>query len=344
MDEKKLKEIVLFLIAIILTIFLIKYLNVFKYISTLFNILIPLLIGFIYAWLINPLIRKLSKKGNRYLVCLIFFGCFLFIIGLFLYLLIPTLYKEIMELLEILPKMFSKIELTINNMGLVKYLDKVLVFLIDSLPSGILYFIKNIFKYVGVVFIGLILGLYISFDYEKIVKNLFVLIPKKINCIVVELFLKVSEEVRKCVNGTLLIAFFVFMMSSIGFFVVGLVAPLLFGVLCGLTDLIPYIGPYIGGVAAVLVGFTESNTLGIITIVICFVVQCLENYVLQPLVMSKRIKISPILIIVGLLVFGKLMGILGMIIATPLIAMIKVLVEYFPKVKKECLKKDKIDI
>lgn len=331
MDEKRLKEVVLFLIAIILIIFLIKYLNVFKYLKVFFNLIFPLIVGFVYAWIINPLIRRLSKKINRYLVCILFFCLFIFVIGLFLYFLIPVVYKEVKDLINILPEIFSKVEVKVDNMGLVKYLDKIMAFSIDSLPTSILTFIKGIFKYVGIIFIGLILGLYISFDYDKIVKNFINLIPKKLK--VIELILKISDEVRKCVNGTLFVAFCVFLMSSLSFWLIGLDAPFLFGILCGLTDLIPYIGPYIGGIVAVLIGFTKSNFVGFITILICFGVQCIENYILQPIVMSKSIKISPILVIIGLLVFGRLFGIIGMIISTPLIAMFKVITQHYLKYK-----------
>lgn len=336
MNENKLRELVLFLVSVVLIVFLVKYLKLLEYLVLLFHVLIPVFIGFIYAWLVNPFIRKFSKKYHRNLVCVCFFFLFLFVVGLFLYLLIPTVYREIGELLEILPSMFGNMEKQINHLGFKDFLDKIFSFLVENIPIYLLSIVKNTFRYLGVICIGLVLGLYMSFDYEKIVKKLFMLVPKKYECLVVQLLLEVSEEVRKCVNGTLLVAFCVFVMDSIGFFLVGLEAPLLFGVLCGLTDLIPYVGPYIGGAAAVLVGFTESKFVGIITIVICFFVQSIENYILQPIVMSKSIKISPVFIIIGLLVFGKIFGIVGMIIATPSVAMIKVILEHIPIVKEKC--------
>lgn len=336
MNENKLREVVLFLIAVVLVVFLVKYLKLFEYFVLLFHVFIPVFIGFIYAWLINPFIRKRSKKHNRSFVCICFFFLFLFLVGLFLYLLIPVIYKEIVELLEVLPSMFATVERKINHLGFKDYLDKILAFLVENIPIFLLSFVKNIFKYLGVICVGLVLGLYISFDYEKVVKKIFLLIPKKYECIVVQLLLDVSGEVRKCVNGTLFVAFCVFVVDSLGFFLIGLEAPLLLGVLCGLTDLIPYVGPYIGGAAAVLVGFTENKFVGILAIVICFCVQSVENYILQPIVMSKSIKISPVFIIIGLLVFGRFFGIVGMVVATPLVAMIKVLFEYIPIAKEKC--------
>ena len=130
----------------------------------------------------------------------------------------------------------------------------------------------------------------------------------------------------------------VFVCDSIGFAVIGLKAPLLFGMFCGLTDLIPYIGPYIGGATAVIVGFSQGSIVGISVLIVCVVVQLVENYVLQPVVMSKTTKLHPVTIIIGLLVFAHYFGIIGMVIATPCIALLKVIFRFI--VKKYNLFKD----
>lgn len=336
MEENRLKKLVLFLVAIILIIFIINYLKLVNFAVRILAVLAPLFIGFIYAWLFNPLINKFSKKYNRGLVSVILFFIFIVLLGLLLYLLIPIFYKEVAEVADLLPVLFENIENKVNNMGLKDYLDKLLVFLVDNVPIYLINFVKGLFKYIGVIGIGLILGLYISMEYDKIVLNIQKLVPNKFKCFFINLTQEVSEEVRKCVNGTLFVAFCVFLLDSLGFFIVKLDAPLLFGALCGITDLIPYIGPYIGGIVAVVVGFTESRILGIIIIIICVAVQSIENYILQPIVMSKSIKISPVLIIMGLLIFGNLFGVVGMILATPFVAIIKVIIEHISSVLKKC--------
>lgn len=338
MRNDKLKELVLILIAIILVVFLIKYLNIFKYLGILFTVLVPLFIGFIYAWIFNPLINRLSKKINRNIVCILLFLVFVFLFSLFIYYLVPMFYREIMEFIELLPSVLSKIEIKIETIGLRDMLDKLIVFVVDSLPDYFISFVKGTFKYVGVIVIGLILGLYMSFDYERIVSSVYAIVPKKYKCVVINLSQDVSSTVRKCVNGTLLVALCVFVLDSICFMVIKLDSAILLGMICGITDLIPYVGPYIGGAVAVLVGFTESKKLGFMCLIICFIVQCIENYVLQPIIMSKSIKISPILIIVGLLVFGKFFGIFGMIMATPILAMLKVILTHIEPVLKKCRK------
>ena len=128
---------------------------------------------------------------------------------------------------------------------------------------------------------------------------------------------------------TLLVATMVFVCDSIGFFVSGLQAPVLFGLLCGITDLIPYVGPYIGGAVAVIVGFAQSPFIGFLTLIVAIVVQLVENNILQPIVMSKTMKLHPVTIIVGLLIFEHFFGIIGMIFCTPCIALGKVVWQFF---------------
>ena len=98
--------------------------------------------------------------------------------------------------------------------------------------------------------------------------------------------------------------------------------------LCGITDLIPYVGPYIGGAVAVIVGFAESPFIGFLTLIVAIVVQLVENNILQPIVMSKTMKLHPVTIIVGLLIFEHFFGIVGMILATPIMSVIKVILEF----------------
>jgi predicted PurR-regulated permease PerM len=154
------------------------------------------------------------------------------------------------------------------------------------------------------------------------------MLPKKRQFEASVLLNNIGGEVRKSVNGTLLVATMVFICDSIGFAVIGLQAPVLFGLLCGVTDLIPYIGPYIGGAVAVVIGFSQSTFIGVMTLIICVIVQCVENFILQPIVMSKTMKLHPVTIMIGLLVFEHFFGILGMILATPCIALLKVIWEF----------------
>nr|MCR5787724.1 AI-2E family transporter [Bacilli bacterium] len=180
----------------------------------------------------------------------------------------------------------------------------------------------------GVLFTGLVVGLYMLIDFDRVHNAVINIIPNKYCKDCSNLLDKIGIEIRKTVNGTLLVALMVLVCDSLLFMIIGLDSPLLFGTICGLTDLIPYIGPYIGGLIAVVVGFSESSTVGIGVLISCFVVQIIENNILQPIVMSKTTKLHPVLIICGLLLFGHFFGITGMIFATPALTLIKCIYEY----------------
>ena len=98
---------------------------------------------------------------------------------------------------------------------------------------------------------------------------------------------------------------------------------------CGITNIIPYIGPYIGGIPAVIVGLSQSPLIGILTLIINVVIQFLEGNFLKPIIMSKSTKLHPVTIMVGLLVFGHFWGIIGMVISTPIISASKTIFKHF---------------
>ena len=336
MKITKLKEIVLFLLSVVLSVFLIKYLHLISYVLLLCKIMLPVFIGFLYAWFVNPLVTKMAKKKKRSFVAILLFLLLLLLISFFFYLLIPTIYREVNELVKILPDYFNMLEKKVYKLGFYDSFVKFTNYIMENTPLYLVNLVKKFIGSIGVLGVGLFLGLYMSIDYDRMIEFLYKLVPKKIKCVFITLTQSVSTEVRKCIKGTLLVASMVFVGDSVLFFLIKLDAPLLLGMVCGLTDLIPYIGPYIGGAIAVSVGFTESKMLGFLTLIVCVIVQSIENFILQPIVMSKSIKISPIFIIIGMLFFSNLFGILGMIIATPIVAVLKCLFDYFVPSKEKC--------
>ena len=90
-------------------------------------------------------------------------------------------------------------------------------------------------------------------------------------------------------------------------------------------DLIPYIGPYVGGIPCVLMGFSMGTSTGIATLVSIFIVQLLENCFYQPYILGKTLVLPPWLILGAILVFSYFFGLLGMLLAAPTLAILKIL-------------------
>lgn len=339
----KLLYVVMIVAIVFLASVLLKDWGVFTFIKTLLSVISPLFIGFIIAWLFNPAVKKLEKKKiPRIAGSLIVYAIFLIFLVVFIKILVPTIYVQLNELVGNLPEIFNEVKLATNKLfeslndmngidltsvkvNLFTTLENWFTNFTTSLPEFILTVVTSFFSKLMTIAFGLIIGLYMLFDFDSISKHLISLLPKKHQKDADVLITDISTEVRKCVNGTLTVASMVFVGDSIGFAIIGLQAPLLFGLFCGITDLIPYVGPYIGGIAAVIIGFSQSTFIGVMAIIICCVVQCLENFVLQPLIMSKTMKLHPVTIIIGLLIFEHFFGIVGMILATPIIALLKVI-------------------
>ena len=339
----KLLYVVMIVAIVFLASVLLKDWGVFTFIKTLLSVISPLFIGFVIAWLFNPAVKKLEKKKiPRIAGSLIVYAIFLIFLVVFIKILVPTIYIQLNELVGSLPEIFNEVKLATNKLfeslndmngidltsvkvNLFTTLENWFTNFTTSLPEFILTVVTSFFSKLMTIAFGLIIGLYMLFDFDSISKHLISLLPKKHRKDADVLITDISTEVRKCVNGTLTVASMVFVGDSIGFAIIGLQAPLLFGLFCGITDLIPYVGPYIGGIAAVIIGFSQSTFTGVMAIIICCVVQCLENFVLQPLIMSKTMKLHPVTIIIGLLIFEHFFGIVGMILATPIIALLKVI-------------------
>lgn len=347
--SKKILHLV-YIIMIIGIIFLatliIKEWGILNLIVTLLKVATPFFIGFVLAWLFNPIVVKLENRGwKRGIACVTVYLAFIIIMFAFFGMLIPTLYNQLNDLVAALPSIFNQVKLWITNFldkfnssemfnvaeiesNIFKAMENLAGGIANDLPSTIVSIAGSLVSGLGTIGVSLVVGIYLLFDFNDVTDHLLKYIPKNHKEETKTLVDNIANELRKCVNGTLLVAFMVFVCDSIGFAFAGLKSPILFGLLCGITDLIPYIGPYIGGVAAVIVGFSQNPIIGIITLIVATIVQLVENYVLQPVVMSKTMQLHPVTIIIGLLVFGHFFGIVGMILATPILSLFKVLYRF----------------
>ena len=341
----------LYFVMIIATVFIATLIarewGVWKFLISVLSVLSPFFIGFIIAWILNPIVTKLeTKKIPRAVGTMIVYGVFLVVVLLFIRFLIPTIYEQLQVLITNLPSIFKELEVFINNIfnklgsvqgveldevknSIISAIGSSLNHFMTSMPTMIMNFMGSFFSSMVTICFGLVIGIYMLIDFDSISGHLLHLLPEKNRFEASLLLTNISTEVRKSVNGTLLVATMVFVCDSIGFFVAGLQAPVLFGLLCGITDLIPYVGPYIGGAVAVIVGFAQSPFIGFLTLIVAIVVQLVENNILQPIVMSKTMKLHPVTIIVGLLIFEHFFGIIGMIFCTPCIALGKVVWQFF---------------
>lgn len=340
--------VMLIVAGVYIGIKVLKELQIFPFVLTILRLLLPLFIGLFIAWLLDPIVSKLKEKGIRRgfgtAICYI---VFLGIIFLIVNALIPLLSEQINEFVSnTIPGVYDACRNWINNifdkfngienfdangmkLELFAKLESIATNLTSSLPAILVTFVTNLFSGVGTFAIGMIIGFYILLDFDKHVKLIYSLVPNHLQKDAYTLVKVVDEPLKRFVIGAIIDCSVIFIISFIGFAIIGLKAPLLFGLFCGITNVIPYAGPYIGGAPAVLVAFSQGTPTGIAVLIFIAVVQTLEGNLFQPLIMSKTTKLSPITIILGLLVFGHFFGIFGMVLATPIIGAAKGIILFF---------------
>ncbi len=312
-----------------------------EFILNLLRIVSPLFIGIVVAWLLEPIVKFLKNhKMHRTFATAVVYIILILLIVLLMSAIMPLLSEQINEIVKSIPAISNQVQVWINDVfdkignidgidisslksDLFVRLEEIGSDLTSSLPHLTVKVVSSVFSGLGSLVIGFIIGFYLLMSFDNFNDALMSFVPKKNRDDFRGLANEVNTSLRKYVQGTLICASFVFILSTIGFFIAGLKAPILFGLFCGVTNIIPYIGPYLGGAPAILVGFSQGPVVGIISTISIIIAQFLESNILNPIVMSKTMKLHPVTIIIGLLVFGHFWGMIGMLLATPTIAVLK---------------------
>ncbi len=352
----KIVYILIILTIIYATTIITKEWGVLKFILNILRVLAPLFIGFIIAWMLDPIIKYLeTKKVKRIfgivIVYLLLLGVIVFAFTEF----IPILISEINELVKTLPNIFSDLESWLNNLfvglksnsyfdfetmkiNMANSISDIARGLTTGLPNTIMNILNGLFSFFGTFTLGLMMGFYVLYDYVKVKEKTFKLIPNRFKEDYKELTTNINTSLFGFVKGTLLSSTIVFISAAISLSILGLKAPLLFALLAAVLNIVPYIGPYLGIVPATIVGFSQSSATGILVIIVMGIIQLIEGNIVNPLIMSKTMKLNPITILVSMLVFGYMFGMWGVLVAAPLASVIKVIYQFASKkLNKESL-------
>ncbi len=337
----KIVYIAVIIAAFLLGLYIFRELKLFVFLKDLFIVISPVFIGLLIAWLFDPIVKFLnSKKIPRFIGCIIVYLGLIGIIFMTLYLFLPTFIRQIGDFAGTVPDILADLKVFGNKFfetfasngldiksiqnQLYSTVEDIAANLTTNIPNTIISVTKSIISSSVNFVLGLMIGFYMLFDFDKINSTVLNHMPLSWKDNYVELTNRINTSLRNYVQGVFLIMFLVFITQSIGLTIAGLEAPLLFALFCAVTDIIPYFGPYIGAIPAVLVGFTISPSVGIFCIISIVAVQLLENNFYQPLIMGHTMKLHPVVIIISLLIFQHFFGIIGMVVATPVVACLKV--------------------
>ncbi|MEH7272573.1 AI-2E family transporter [Neobacillus vireti] len=300
-------------------------------------ILLPFFIGGFITYLLHPIVEKLNEKGLHrglaiFLIYFLFFGG----IGFGIYKGIPAFISQVRDLAESAPILAEQyrnwikelqthtrewpdgLQEQINEgiMGFERRLESLLTVIVDSL----LNFLNFAFAIMIIPFIAF----YMLKDFTVIKRAVWYLTPKSWRRKGTRFLRDIDESLGSYIRGQLLVCLIIGGLSSLLFWIFHLKYPLLLGLIIGVTNVIPYFGPVIGAVPAVIIAATSSVKLVIITIVIVFGLQFLEGNILSPYIVGKSLHMHPLMIMVALTAGGEIGGILGMILAVPVLVVLKV--------------------
>ncbi|GGE73519.1 AI-2E family transporter [Priestia taiwanensis] len=336
----------------ILLVFLIVYLGtkidfIFKPIVVLFNtIFFPLLIAGVLYYLFRPIVFFLEKKKipRTLSILLIYIGA----AALFTLLIItvfPILWKQITDLINQIPAFADEITFMVKDVMDSKWFMEVQqtsAFNLDSIISTATgyatEFLKgittNITGFIGVVtnvvmiFVTVpIVLFYLLKEGEKAPVNLLRFLPKNRRENGRAILTQMDDTISSYIQGQVLVSTCVGTLLLIGYWIIGIEYALLLAIAAMLTNVIPYLGPILATIPALFVALADDNSMMVVYVLIVMTVaQQIESNFISPQIMGNKLEMHPITIIFIILAAGSLAGVLGVILAVPFYAIMKVLV------------------
>ena len=306
--------------------------------STLFT---PILIAGILYFIFNPIVRLLEKKLPRTLSILLIYLVFVAFIGFVLSAVGPVFTKQVTDLFNNIPSYVKQIQIFIKQMSNSQWFtwimnqDFVSVAKIESsigeyltsLPENITGSLTSVFGVVTNIAITAVTVPFILFymlkDGHRFPNLAVKILPDKYKNEGLKIFKDLYETLAAYIQGQLIVCLFVGTACFIGFWIAGVKYALILGLIIAVTNIIPYVGPFLGAAPAVIIAFLDSPTKALIALIIVVAVQQTDGNLLSPLIIGRRLNTHPLTIILLLIGAGSFGGILGMILAVPAYALLK---------------------
>lgn len=318
------------------------------------GVFVPLLIsGFLY-YLMNPIVELLQKiplgkfrlpRGiSIVLVMLLFLGLIILAIGSF----IPTLIDQISKLIASVPQYVSEVQKGFESLSretwfreylqaidmtkLQQTIEKYGETVVMGTASGFGSVLGTMTSVVIAAITIPVMTIYMLADGKKLVPFVQRVMPKRMHNEVAELLGRLNKTLSHYISGQALEMLFVGVFTTIGYMIIGQRYALLLGVIAGITNMIPYVGPYIGYIPALFIGLMQGPMEALSITAVVLIVQQIDSNILYPRIIGSTLNIHPLTILVILLAAGNIAGIPGMILAVPIYAVIRTIVVYLAEI------------
>jgi predicted PurR-regulated permease PerM len=307
----------------------------------------PLIVATIIVYLLNPLVSRFERKGVSRGWGTLFTYVVFFVIAYFVVkFLSPIVSRQVAAFVATVPdlvvragddaqKLAERLNMSISFEDLTAELQvrQGLSFFgrIASITGGVIHAAV-------ILILGPILAFYLLVDLPKLKRGVMAAIPARRRDETQLVAHKLAVSVGGFFRGQLLVATFVGFASALALWMVGLPYFALIGLICGIFNLVPLIGPYIAAIPAVFIALTTPVAgnglfdiepgwpLAIASAVALIIVQQIDNHIISPNVVARTVKLHPVTVMLSLLVGGTLLGLWGMLFAVPVVASAKILI------------------
>lgn len=323
-------------------------------ISHIIVILKPFIMGFAIAYLLDFVLRfyenvvfetkffkKFNIKSKRGLGLLFTYVTAFLFIGLFIHFVLPQLIDSIVGLVNDIPLYIADTTKFINglidklNLGeqyqgvinenfnnLIDYIIKVATNLLPMLGGFLTTLLSSIWNIV----LGLIISIYLLIEKERFFalskKITYAILPKRAAVKTIELIHRSNDTFGKFLSGKILDSFIIGILTFIVLTIFSMPYTLLISVIVGITNIIPFFGPFIGAIPSVIIILFVSPIKAFWFLVIILIIQQIDGNIIGPKILGDSIGISAFWILFSILVAGKFLGLVGMVIGVPLFAIV----------------------
>ncbi|WP_143745155.1 AI-2E family transporter [Marinilactibacillus piezotolerans] len=343
--DNKVVTILLISLLIFFNIYMLSQISaVFRLIEIVLSIIgPPIVFSAIFYYMLNPIVDWLEKKrfSRNSAIALVFALIILmFIVGINY--IIPIIQRQLESIVNNWPDYWNSLMIQLDQLlgteaftdFMQRISDTSLIGSLSSQASGFLdVTVGGIGNFIGLLTqVGITLFTipfivyYLLKEGKKIPDNILRFIPTKARTSVREILADINRQVSNYVRGQLLVAMSVGLMFWIGFSIVGLDFALTLGIFAGIMNLIPYLGSFLATISAVIVAIVHSPFMLVKVLIVFVIEQLLEGRVISPQIIGNTLKIHPINIIFLLLVSGRLFGVMGVILAIPGYAVLKIII------------------
>lgn len=321
--------------------------NIYQVRDKVFVFILPFLLAIILYYILNPVVEFIAAyKVPKIAAILGVYGIVLTLIVLVGIELFSAIFDEIQDFARELPRYTRELR---------EFLDET-EFIIQELPlpvteaineaifefqtnfvtiirtfldiEGLLGTGINILAYVfSLVALPIILFYFLK-DTEKISNQLILVFPPKYRKNVREIAADVDFTLGSYVRGMLIVCLFVGVLTYLGLLILGVEFALVLGIIAGITNIIPYFGPFIGALPSTIVALLESPFLALKVVIWILIIQQVESQLISPQVLSRNLNLHPLAIVTVLIGGGHFFGLPGLILAVPLLAISRVVARH----------------